>query len=808
MRIALVLCTAGILGRATAAEITFEGAFSIPNLLRATTVHAGDLDNNGKLDLVVSSGTATVVTLFQDSVDRFKWTAVPVRVGSQCWFTRAGDFDNDGIDDLVIADTATTAYYVKSNGDMTFGQPLALTQARGSRWIAMGDWDKNGNLDLAASNLNTSTLTTFLGTGAGGFTLTQTLTSGREHTLEALDYDGDGTLDLALGVGLPGIRIHKGTGDGHFVYQKNVSNLGCVEYIAVGDLNNDGKGDIAPTCIDDATAYVGVSQGNGNYTRTLSAPFSTGTESSAIADIDLDGNQDLALVSNGSGILRIYRGKGDGMFEPPQEFASTGAQPVFLIAEDLDRDGRNDVISADAGSGTVTIFHGMEGARLLRSANGVSGVPGSAKAFGIVDFDGNSAPDLFFASLTLPKVAVYLNPRDTSPTMPSLTIDVPQKLSSMEVADLDGDGVFDLVGVNLVEDLVVIVSLNADGTPRPATTFPAGQAPPETKSGPQEIAVGKIDAGDSLDLVIPSAGLNAITVFLATGPGVYGQPLTIPTVEKPKRVTIADVDLDGKNDVIALTTKLVVIHWGMGDGTFSEPVTLVDDFLKSFGDAAVADLDGDMIPEIVLTEARSKTVLVLQGLGSRAFAPAYPVAVLVSPSSVLLVDVDDDGFLDITVSSTASQAVAIVWNLGTAGFSTEPISYRSGVPTTLHRFVDMDADGVKDMVSMGSTGGSVRLGRLSTEPPLESFRRGDADRNRTVAINDAVAILNALFGEAGGLACEDAGDVDDDGIVNLTDAVRILRWLFLDDAMPVAPGPFDCGPDPTADAFAQCTYRC
>jgi len=808
MRIALVLCTAGILGRVAAAEITFDGAFSIPNVTRATTVHAGDLDNDGKLDLVVSNGTATITALFQDSQDRFGWTPVPVRVGSQVFFTRAGDFDKDGIDDLVVADTATTAYFVKSNGDKTFGRPLALTQARGSRWIAMGDWNKDGSLDLAASNLNTSTLTTFLGTGAGGFTLTQTLTSGREHTLEALDYDGDGTLDLALGVGLPGIRIHKGTGDGFFVYQRNVMNLGCVEYIAVGDLNNDGKGDIAPTCIDDATAYVGVSQGNGNYTQTLRAPFGTGTESSAIADIDGDGNQDVALVSQGSGILRVYRGKGDGTFELPLEFASTGANPVFLISEDLDRDGRYDVISADSGSGTLTVFHGMEGDRILRSANGVTGVPGSAKAFAVDDFDHDGAPDLFFASLTIPKVAVFLNPRDTSPTMPSFTIDVPQKLTSMEVTDVDGDGVSDLVGINLVEDLVIIVPLDAAGTPRPATTFRAGQSPPEIKTGPQEIAVGRIDAGDSLDLVIPSAGLNALSIFLATGPATYGEPLTIPTIEKPKRVTIADVDVDGKSDVIVLTTKLVVIHWGAGDGSFSEPVTLADDFLKNFGDAAVADLGGDSIPDIVLTEARSKSVLVLQGQGSRTFAPAFPVGVLASPTTVLLTDVDGDGLLDITSSSTASQAVTIVWNLGTAGFSTEPVSYRSGVPTTLHRFVDMNVDGVMDMVSMGSTGGSIRLGRLGTAPPPGTFRRGDADRNRTVAINDAVAILNSLFGDAGSLACEDAGDVDDNGLLDLTDAVRILRWLFLDDPGPVPPGPSDCGPDPTVDAFAECAYGC
>src|SRR2546426_42558 len=343
--------------------ITFVGPLTILDVPRPVTVHAGDFDNDGKKDLIVSNGTDTVFVLFQNSTNRAEWQAVPLRVGSSTFFTRAGDFDGDGFDDLLAGDNASAAYLVRSNGDQTFAQPQPIVAARGPRWVATGDWDKDGNLDFASSNLSTATLTIFLGDGAGGFNLSQEVGGAREHTLEGLDYDGDGKLDLALGTGLPGIILYKGAGNGTFRVGGNVPNLGCIEYIATGDFNNDGKSDLATTCIDDQNAYAGISVGNGTYKQTLKTPFASGTESAAIADLDGDQIQDLALVSNGSCSLRSYLSNGDGTFQPPVDYGPTGSKPVFLIAQDLDGDGHQDVISADTDSSTLTVFFGREGER-------------------------------------------------------------------------------------------------------------------------------------------------------------------------------------------------------------------------------------------------------------------------------------------------------------------------------------------------------------------------------------------------------------------------------------------------------------
>ena len=421
LSVGCVLCGLFVFSsQVSAEEIRFLGSFGIPNVPRPVTVHAGDIDGNGKVDLVVSSGRNTLMIYFQETESRKSWTAVPLRVGASTFFTRTGDFDGDGFDDLAVADGGSSTYYVRSRGDRTFDPPISLRRSRGSRWIAVGDWDNDGHLDLASSNLNSGSLTIFVQTpdgsgndGGGLFQLTGSPPSHREHTLETLDYDGDGILDLALGTGLPGIQLHKGVGDGTFIRRGTVPGhnglLGCVEYISVGDFNNDGLDDLAPTCIDDQVAYAGVSLGNGRYKRILRDPFAPGTESSAIGDLNGDGNADLALVSHGSTLLRVYLGKGDGEFEDPLHFGSTGARPVFLIAEDLDEDGHVDVISADESSQSLTIFFGQAGEQFLRSSQAVSGY-GTARDFAVADWDKDGVPDFVYAQSSRSEVDVYLRP--------------------------------------------------------------------------------------------------------------------------------------------------------------------------------------------------------------------------------------------------------------------------------------------------------------------------------------------------------------------------------------------------------------
>ncbi|MEM7231656.1 MAG: hypothetical protein AAF517_05760, partial [Planctomycetota bacterium] len=91
-------------------------------------------------------------------------------------------------------------------------------------------------------------------------------------------------------------------------------------------------------------------------------------------------------------------------------------------------------------------------------------------------------------------------------------------------------------------------------------------------------------------------------------------------------------------------------------------------------------------------------------------------------------------------------------------------------------------------------------------PPEGGFARGDVDSSGVVNITDGIALLNFLFSGGPEPACADGADADDSGNLNLTDAIFIFRWLFLGGPAPGDPMPSqnsylaeDCGEDPTED---------
>ena len=83
------------------------------------------------------------------------------------------------------------------------------------------------------------------------------------------------------------------------------------------------------------------------------------------------------------------------------------------------------------------------------------------------------------------------------------------------------------------------------------------------------------------------------------------------------------------------------------------------------------------------------------------------------------------------------------------------------------------------------------------DPDTPVFIRGDANSVTGRDVSDAVTILRLLFLTTDSLDCEKAADVDDSGLVDISDAVFLLRYLFSGGAE--IPAPTDCGIDPTPD---------
>jgi hypothetical protein len=96
---------------------------------------------------------------------------------------------------------------------------------------------------------------------------------------------------------------------------------------------------------------------------------------------------------------------------------------------------------------------------------------------------------------------------------------------------------------------------------------------------------------------------------------------------------------------------------------------------------------------------------------------------------------------------------------------------------------------------------------VSGGPAEARFRRGDADGDGRVDLSDGVNLLNHIFLEGPRPRCADAADANDEGGLNLTTAVYLLNWLYLSGPPLPAPGPLDCGADPTEDSLDCLQYE-
>jgi hypothetical protein len=93
------------------------------------------------------------------------------------------------------------------------------------------------------------------------------------------------------------------------------------------------------------------------------------------------------------------------------------------------------------------------------------------------------------------------------------------------------------------------------------------------------------------------------------------------------------------------------------------------------------------------------------------------------------------------------------------------------------------------------------------QSPQAGFRRGDADGSGKLDLTDAIATLQFLYMGYTAPTCKDAADTDDSGVLDLTDAIASLQFQFMGGTPPAAPGPTECGPDPTpGDQYTECTY--
>jgi hypothetical protein len=326
------------------------------------------------------------------------------------------------------------------NGDGTFTQgttifgvgttPCIFPDQPSNCAIAVGDFNHDGNADLAVTSGGDNTLIILLGHGDGTFTPASGSPISVGTFPEAVrigDFNSDGLLDLAVANAKDNtVSILLGNGDGTFTPAGGspVSVGGFPFFLAVADFNGDGIADIAVSNQSDSTESILLGKGDGTFTQASGSPipsFNYNPGQVVAADFNGDGVVDLAvadftpLFPSTVGNVVIMLGKGDGTFNAASGSPiAVGLFPLAMVAGDFNQDGKTDL--AVDNYGDITRPQTQTLTLLLGNGDGTFTAAGTPTQLGdspndlvAADFNGDGTTDLAIPELADNNTTILLN---------------------------------------------------------------------------------------------------------------------------------------------------------------------------------------------------------------------------------------------------------------------------------------------------------------------------------------------------------------------------------------------------------------
>jgi hypothetical protein len=671
--------------QAFAATARFQAGQSYSAGIAPHGVVIGDFNKDGNQDVVVVSSYGTsqnVYVLLGNGDGTFQAPSV-ISVNGGLYAVAAGDFNGDGNLDLAVVDNTHSAVLILlGHGDGTFAQPTtANTCSTGAQPVALavGDLNGDGKLDIVTANSGANSVTLCPGDGAGGFLApislaASTLSGGTPNGVAIADVTGDGKPDLVVSLWQNAYSVLAGNGNGTF----QPSNTQFIPApasnpysVAVVDLNGDSK----PDLIFPNGNGISVFLGNGNGTFQPQAVYPGGGDAVVVADMNGDGKPDILATDSFLGRVNVLTNLGGGTFSGPLSYLSGGSMPYALAVGDLNGDGHPDVVAANNGtglpgaSGNITVLLG-NGDSTLRGALGFrSDRTGRASSAG-------------------PIVS----------------------------ADFNRDGLPDVAVLNTGSSSVTVFIADPVLGFKPGVTYDTSNG--TGTNGDLDLAVGDVNGDGKLDIV--AVGYGGVHVLFGNGDGTFGAVSSIPNSVIGQEIVVADIDGDGNLDIAytqqAGTTNGVAIQYGDGKGGFTAPqVVFTSAGIPTSIVAADVNGDGklDLIAGVVGTGvAGSDLINVFFNGGNRTFAApnSYPIGPLGAAARVNLAigDVDANGSLDLVVvedgNGQANQScVSVMLNNGLGGFATLA-QYATGVVLSHVALSDFDGDGILDF---GVTSGTA-----------------------------------------------------------------------------------------------------
>ncbi|MFZ0958577.1 MAG: VCBS repeat-containing protein [Candidatus Sulfotelmatobacter sp.] len=451
-----------------------------------------DVNGDGNGDVVVVNDDSSDVTILTGNGDgTLNLTSVGYATGGFPYQSAiVADLNGDGLMDILVSDDNQSLVWMAGYGDGTFQAakdfyaPVPDNNYGYSYSSATGDLNGDGFPDVVLANYGDDTMgiTVFLSNPDGSLQPGVNYgTSGEFGYVTVADFNGDGKLDIAASNFDGYVQIFTGTGTGNFISGPYYSTTPEGTAIVAGALNTSGAAgfnDLAVTNYE-GSVNVLVNDGAGGFMSAVAYPLTNGACNLATGDIDGDGNLDLAIAECEGSQIGVLMGVGDGTFGAVSEpDVPVGGYPFGVALADLDGDGNLDIATTSGSQNVAVVLGAGDG---TFPAAGLLTMPSSLvlystnpfynpypSAIQVTDVDGDGIPDLVYDNADYSTVGVMFGTGTGSLSTPApyffdpVEFPAGQYAYGMNIADLNGDGSPDAVASS--DDFAgATVLINANG---------------------------------------------------------------------------------------------------------------------------------------------------------------------------------------------------------------------------------------------------------------------------------------------------------------------------------------------------------